>query len=120
MNPHLILPIGTQVVSRVERASSDGQIICPKGAVGRIVHAPTDNSHTYQVELPDGQQVGLHRHELSIRKDYQQVEQSDFLADYELRDYIIYRCIVGSRAYGLDDEHSDTDRRGIYLPPDPA
>ena len=26
-------------------------------------------------------------------------------------------CIVGSRAYGLDDEGSDTDRRGVYLPP---
>ena len=30
---------------------------------------------------------------------------------------MIYRCVVGSRAYGLDDEGSDTDRRGIYLPP---
>ena len=25
--------------------------------------------------------------------------------------------MVGSRAYGLDDESSDTDRRGVYLPP---
>jgi hypothetical protein len=25
--------------------------------------------------------------------------------------------VVGSRAYGLDDAASDTDRRGIYLPP---
>ena len=30
---------------------------------------------------------------------------------------VIYRCVVGSRAYGLDDADSDTDRRGIYLPP---
>ena len=30
---------------------------------------------------------------------------------------VIYRCVVGSRAYGLDDAESDTDRRGIYLPP---
>ncbi len=34
-----------------------------------------------------------------------------------LSEYIIYRCIVGSRAYGLSHENSDTDRRGIYLPP---
>ena len=26
-------------------------------------------------------------------------------------------CVVGSRAYGLDGPGSDTDRRGIYLPP---
>ena len=31
--------------------------------------------------------------------------------------YIIYRCVIGSRAYGLEHESSDTDRRGIYLPP---
>jgi predicted nucleotidyltransferase len=31
--------------------------------------------------------------------------------------FIIYRCVVGSRAYGLAREESDTDRRGIFLPP---
>lgn len=35
----------------------------------------------------------------------------------DLYQYVIYRCIVGSRAYGLDDEASDIDYRGIYLPP---
>ena len=30
---------------------------------------------------------------------------------------VIYRCVIGSRAYGLEGEDSDTDRRGIYLPP---
>ena len=34
-----------------------------------------------------------------------------------LFDRVIYRCVIGSRAYGLDDEESDTDYRGIYLPP---
>jgi len=31
--------------------------------------------------------------------------------------YVIYRCVIGSRAYGLDEPDSDTDYRGIYLPP---
>jgi predicted nucleotidyltransferase len=31
--------------------------------------------------------------------------------------HIIYRCVVGSRAYGLAGQGSDTDRRGVYLPP---
>lgn len=30
---------------------------------------------------------------------------------------VIYRCVIGSRAYGLEGEESDTDYRGIYLPP---
>lgn len=34
----------------------------------------------------------------------------------EFEQFIIYCCIVGSRAYGLDND-SDTNRRGIYLAP---
>ena len=30
---------------------------------------------------------------------------------------IIYRCVVGSQAYGLERDSSDVDRRGIYLAP---
>lgn len=37
--------------------------------------------------------------------------------DESLWRFVIYRCVTGSRAYGLDREESDTDRRGIYLPP---
>jgi predicted nucleotidyltransferase len=37
------------------------------------------------------------------------------MPDYE--PHVIYRCVVGSRAYGLEGEDSDTDRRGIFLPP---
>ncbi|QDT17675.1 nucleotidyltransferase domain-containing protein [Alienimonas californiensis] len=34
-----------------------------------------------------------------------------------LFDRQILRVVIGSRAYGLDDEGSDTDRRGVFLPP---
>lgn len=35
----------------------------------------------------------------------------------ELNTYTIFSCIVGSKAYGLGTDKSDTDRRGIYIPP---
>lgn len=35
----------------------------------------------------------------------------------DLFQFVIYRCIVGSHAYGLASDESDVDRRGIYLPP---
>ncbi|MEO7300906.1 MAG: nucleotidyltransferase domain-containing protein [Verrucomicrobiota bacterium] len=38
-------------------------------------------------------------------------------SDFDLEQLIIYRCVIGSRAYGLDTDDSDTDRRGIYLAP---
>ena len=35
------------------------------------------------------------------------MQAGDFLAEYDLDQYVMYRCVVGSKAYGLDDEHSD-------------
>jgi predicted nucleotidyltransferase len=71
------------------------------------------------VRFADGGEAALRRSELSIRKDYQRdgLRPDSPLDEHELEPYIIYRCVVGSRAYGLDDDASDTDRRGIYLPP---
>jgi uncharacterized protein len=117
---NLVLPAGTQIVSRIEVTNAAGEVTCLKGAVGVILRSPTDNSHTYQMQLPNGTTVNLKRHEFSIRKHFQKagIERSpDVLSELNLYDHVIYRCVVGSRAYGLDDEFSDCDRRGIYLPP---
>lgn len=119
-NFNLILPAGTQIVTKIEVKNSASNQYWKQGLVGVIVESPTDNYHAYLVKLPDGTEVSLRRHELSIRKQFQSEgleSGGDFLAEYNLYDSVIYRCIVGSRAYGLDNEQSDTDRRGIYLPP---
>lgn len=39
------------------------------------------------------------------------------IADLEARQLIIYKCISGSKAYGLDVPGSDTDIRGVFLLP---
>ncbi|MFD9305840.1 DNA polymerase beta superfamily protein [Streptomyces sp. NPDC060048] len=36
-----------------------------------------------------------------------------------VKDHTIYSCVMGSRAFGLATEASDTDRRGVYLAPTP-
>ena len=125
MNPNLIIPVGTQIVSRIEvkdknQTEATKSVICPQGGVGTIINAPTDNSHTYKIRLVNEVEVVLRRHEFSIRKHYQKGDlqhAQDMLADLDLYEYVIYRCVVGSRAFGLDNENSDTDLRGIYLPP---
>lgn len=117
---NLILPVGTHVVTRVEIKGAPGALVRPRGAVGTIVEAPIDNTHSYRVRFPDGFDVALRRQEFAIRKHVQRegLEQPDgTLEEYDWYQYVIYRCVVGSRAYGLDDPGSDTDRRGIYLPP---
>ena len=119
-NANLILPVGTQVVTRVEIPGAVGEPGRPRGSVGAIAKSPVDNSHCYRVRFPDGVEASLHREELSIRKDLQKEglqPAESVLADFNLYDCVIYRCILGSRAYGLDNANSDIDRRGIYLPP---
>ncbi|HET9228841.1 MAG TPA: nucleotidyltransferase domain-containing protein [Thermoanaerobaculia bacterium] len=119
--PHLILPVGTQVVSRIEIRDSKGKILCPEGAVGVIAKAPADGTHSYLVKLPDGSEVPLRRNNLTIRKHQQREDLEAITAanteDEELFQSVIYRCVVGSRAYGLEHDESDLDVRGIYLPP---
>ncbi|MGW7660894.1 nucleotidyltransferase domain-containing protein [Streptomyces sp. NPDC054756] len=36
-----------------------------------------------------------------------------------VRDHTIYSCVMGSRAFGLATDGSDTDRRGVFLAPTP-
>lgn len=120
INPNLILPAGTQVVTLVEVRGRGGEPMRRSGAVGKIVKSPTDNNHAYLIQFPDGDQVSLHRQEIAIRKHLQNVtfdRPDSSLGDRELYQYVIYRCVVGSRAYGLDVHSSDIDRRGVYLPP---
>ncbi len=119
-NFNLIVPAGTQIVTKIEVKNPATNESWKQGLVGVILESPTDNSHAYLVKLPDGTTISLRRHELSIRKQFQSEgldSGGDLLAEYNLYDSVIYRCIVGSRAYGLDNEQSDTDRRGIYQPP---
>jgi predicted nucleotidyltransferase len=124
---HLILSPGTQVVALVEVKGTDGKPIHPSGAVGIITQSPADYWHSYRVRFPGGAEASLRRDELAILSQYKTggvigaasggSTIADPLAEYDLYRFVIYRCIVGSRAYGLDDSESDTDRRGVYLPP---
>jgi predicted nucleotidyltransferase len=117
---NLIYPVGAQVVTRKSVQGSNGRIAHPAGAVGVIVKSPMDRQHTYRIRFTDGFEAPLHHDSLMLLAEYKQGSINDpaqVLAKYGLFDRVILRCVIGSRAYGLDDEGSDTDRRGIYLPP---
>lgn len=118
-NPDLIYSEGTQVVIQRDIGSSGGKILHPRGAVGVIVRAPTDLSHTYRIRFLDGVEESLRPDEIVMLAQFKEGEIGDVqvaAARSNLFDRVFFRCIVGSRAYGLDDERSDTDYRGIYLP----
>lgn len=116
----LIWSIGTQIVTLVEVRENGGKLIHPRGAVGVILSQPVDNEHAYRVRFPDGFCLPLNRSEMMPLAHYKQgwlQQSSGVLRQYDLYDRVIYRCVIGSRAYGLEGPDSDTDRRGIYLPP---
>lgn len=113
LNP--IVPVGTQVVTNIDITLQNGDVVFPRGSVGVVVKSPPDNTHMYRIRFMDDTETALRRNEFTIRKHYQNPTESE--STYDLYQYVIYRCITGSRAYGLDHEDSDTDRRGIYLPP---
>src|SRR5262249_52025226 len=46
-----------------------------------------------------------------------EIGDSAQVAHAGLFERVIYRCVIGSQAYGLSGAASDVDRRGIYLPP---
>ena len=117
-DPPVILPPGTQVVSLAEVRGTDGRAVHPRGAVGVIIQSPGDYWHSYRVRFLDGFEASFTRDQISVLSMFQREQvMPDALAEYDLYRHVIYRCVVGSRAYGLDDQESDTDRRGIYLPP---
>jgi predicted nucleotidyltransferase len=112
--PTFIISAGTQVVLKVDKALPDGTIR-QRGSVAVVVESPADNQHAYTLRFADGQMVKAHFRELAIRR--KEVEDQLVLTGKDLRPWIIYRCQVGSHAFGLAGEDSDDDIRGIYLPP---
>jgi hypothetical protein len=119
-NPNLLLPVRTRIVTRVEVKTDAARALRPVGAVAEIIAVPVDALHSYRVRFPDGAEASVRRRELSIWSEYREEAAigPDPPIDHELFERnVIYRCVVGSRAYGLDGPDSDTDRRGIYLPP---
>jgi len=120
ISANLIYSVGTQVVALRQVQGTNGHAVHPAGAVGVIVRAPRDRTHSYRVRFVDGFEAMLHHDHLMQLAEYKQGAINDsghVSTTHGLFDRVIYRCVIGSRAYGLATDDSDTDRRGIYLPP---
>lgn len=112
--PLLLLPVGTHVVTRVPVHTPGGEVTRPAGAVGVVARVPADLAHAYRVRFPDGNEHAFLRRDLDVRKH---LKHPDVPEPSDWTRWVQYRCVVGSRAFGLDTAESDTDRRGFYLPP---
>jgi uncharacterized protein len=123
---HLILSPGTRVVTRNPVnpiggvSMNNGRAEIPTGAVATIIVSPADATHAYKVRFNDGIEAMIRRSEFSILKEFKTEGLDSTAPGLNFEDWqprIIYRCVVGSQAFGLSGDSSDVDRRGIYLPP---
>lgn len=113
-----ILPVGTAVVALVDVRGAENRVTHPRGTAGMVVASPVDPEHAYRVRFPGGDEHSLKRREMEVLSRYQsEGYAADRLAQHDLSKHVVYRCVIGSRAYGLEREGSDVDRRGIYMPP---
>ena len=59
LNPNLVLPVGTRIVTRVEVKTDAARALRPVGAVAEIVAIPADALHSYRVRFPDGAEASV-------------------------------------------------------------
>ena len=107
------LPHGTEVITRVDRVLGARRV--PQGSVGRVTRFEGDE---YDVTIVGVGVVRFSRSELSARRAGQAIFAHRRAEAWDaLRDCVVLEATVGSRAWGLSDELSDTDLRGVFALP---
>ena len=114
--PNFLIPPGTQVVLRYDRRVPGTDDVKPAGTVAEVVESPDANDRPYLVRFFDGTSFRLKFGELLVRRGDHTVEATG-TAGPDVSAFVVYRVMVGSRAFGLSTETSDEDRRGVFLPP---
>ena len=115
LSPSFVISAGTQVVLTEQRPLRNQDGFRKPGSVGIVAVCPAAADGDYLIEFTDGGQVHATFAQLVLRR--REIETLLEGTDEDLTQFIIYRCQVGSKAFGLSHEDSDDDIRGIYLPP---
>ncbi|MFN7972833.1 MAG: nucleotidyltransferase domain-containing protein [Acidobacteriota bacterium] len=109
------LPVGTEVTTRVDRVLGERGV--PQGAVGRVIALHGEELDVQVVGIGVGR---YRRSELLPRKAGQARFATAREAAWQaLRANAVLETTVGSRAWGLATEDSDTDVRGVFVLPLP-
>jgi hypothetical protein len=104
------------------RISPGTQVVVGSRRTGVVVEIVADDPVAYRVRYPTGAEVVLGRDQLRIRKQAQQAAlgpaRDPVALMGELLDgRVVYRCVTGSQAYGLAEDGSDVDIRGVFVAP---
>ena len=109
------LPHGTEVVTRVDRLAGERRI--PQGALGRVVRIDGDLVRVLVVGV--GEATYARDEVAPSRAGQLRFARRREAAWSALAPCVVLEAVVGSRAWGLSDESSDTDLRGVFVLPFP-
>jgi len=87
------------------------------GSVGVVTQAPLTHDYTYMITFADGSVVRAAKSDLSVRRSDAPEDGMPAREISAFEPLVIYKVRMGSNAFGLANENSDTDERGIFLPP---
>ncbi|MFT3692090.1 MAG: nucleotidyltransferase domain-containing protein [Kofleriaceae bacterium] len=108
------LPNGTDVVTRVDRELDDGEVRL-QGATGRVAKLDGDR---VEIVFIDGRRATYLRSEVTVRKlGVVRYAQRRAAAWELLHPCVVIDTLVGSRAWGVAEQGSDEDRRGVFVLP---
>lgn len=104
------------------RISPGTQVVVRPGRTGVVVELFDTDPVTYRVRFPTGDDAVVDRDHLTIRRQAQRASlgpprDAAALMGELLDGGVIYRCVTGSQAYGLADDSSDVDIRGVFVAP---
>src|ERR1041384_7656158 len=92
---------GTQVVSLVEVRGTNNSLVHPRGAVGVVTRTPAVEGEKFMIRFPDGFEASLAKEQLDVLKHFKdRLPNAKPDSSFDLEKLAIYRCVVGSRAYG--------------------
>ncbi|MEL7496218.1 MAG: nucleotidyltransferase domain-containing protein [Planctomycetota bacterium] len=117
LDSKFVIPVGSQVVIQVDRPIVNSKTFKKAGSVGVVIKIPSANNETYLIQFSDELVVEARIDQIVLRRamvDSLLSSPQDEAA--RLKEFVIYRCQVGSKAFGLSTESSDDDIRGIFLP----
>lgn len=120
VSPNFVIPAGTQVVLQESIRINDSDSQYKKlGHVGVVIKCPPHNGLPYLIRFNDGAELNATFEQLVLRRQEIDVALAGPPGDGTTEAFqpnVIYRCQVGSKAFGLSHEESDDDIRGVFLP----
>ncbi|MEP3478271.1 MAG: nucleotidyltransferase domain-containing protein [Fuerstiella sp.] len=108
---------GTRVILLRDITVAAGTVIL-RGTVAVVVASPVDGQSSHRIRFPNGCEHSVDASVLTTLVKFRDdaTGLQDNQKNMHLFDSVIFQCVIGSRAYGLDHAESDVDRRGFFLP----